>query len=161
MEIPRIYYNTVTIDDYGLGFIVGLLQEVYSPNLKTVGRSRNILAYQPQLNDTQPAFPVYHERLTVFTRTDWLQTNRGERQPRITDFFQAYPDLDRLTYFQTYNPRDPRTRGEHLLPGDYWLARIADARVQLQHDLKAFIHVHPPKLPPNPISLEQLGYFSA
>lgn len=159
METPRVYYNTVTIDDNGLGFIVGLLQEIYSPAFAATGRRRELLAYQPQLATQAPALPVYHETLTVLTRADWQQTNSNQRNPAASEFFTTYPKLDRLTYFQTFAPLEPEARIWHVLPNDYWPRRIANAQHQLQRDLNAFRHQRPATLPPAALALHQLGYF--
>lgn len=160
METPRVYYNTITIDDDGLGFIVGLIREVYSPSLANVGRTRQLLAYQPQLGAQTPALPVYHETLNVLTRADWAQTNSGERITSVSTFFNTYRNLDRLTCFQTFTPPQPIARLWHILPNDYWPNLIANARLQLEHDLDAFINHRPATLPKIAPPLQELGYFT-
>ena len=160
METPHIYYNAITITDHSLGFIVGLIQEVYStPDHR--GRSRQLLAYQPHLPQTLPALPVYHEQLRVMTRSDWQQTNAGERIAVVTDFFTTYSALDRLTFFQTFTPPETGTTRWHVLPDTYWPNRIANARRQLYRDLSHFRQGKSPTLPQTALPLRQLGYFPA
>lgn len=159
METPRVYYNTITVDVDGIGFIVGLIEEVYSLDSNLIGRHRDLLAYQPDFAAQTPALPVYHEALTVLTRTAWTQAGGKARSTTASMFFTTYHDLDRLTCFQTFTPPQPATRLWHALPNDYWPALVADAKIQLQRDRAAFYKHRPATLPLAALPLHQLGYF--
>ncbi|MFD1486021.1 hypothetical protein ACFQ5J_12385 [Lacticaseibacillus baoqingensis] len=156
MDQYKIYYNTMPIDDDGLGFVVGLITELPPSRLHVKGRSRNLLAYMPVLRMGQPAYPVLNEKLHVITRKAW-EAAPDDAAFLVTDWFLRYPMIDSLTYFDTYDPFHNLT--PHILPGDRWRRPIQLAKQQLHDDLERFTKGQPTKLMQLPVKLEDLGYF--
>lgn len=161
METPRIYYNTITITEADVRFVVGLIQEVYVTHAHMPARTRHLLAYQPMLLGNTPAMPVRHERLRVMTIVDWQQSNRKTIPPELNLYFDDHPEAVVVTYFQTYIPQQRQHPMWHVLPGGSWPLRIQKAQQQLSTDLAAFKLQAPPTLPQAPMPLKDLGYFSA
>lgn len=159
METPRTYYNTITLIESDLRFIVGLIQEVYAKSSNQPVRNRWLLAYQPHLASSAPALPVLNERLNVLTIADWQQADHHLLPASVNAYFQQHATASVVTYFTTYIPQHPQPPMTHVLAGDKWPLQIQEARNRLKIDLAAFIARQPPTLPLAPLSFKTLGYF--
>ncbi|WP_125711452.1 hypothetical protein [Lacticaseibacillus porcinae] len=159
METPRTYYNTITLTESTVSFIVGLIQEVYDNHAHQPARTRWLLAYQPHLASLDPALPVLHEQLHVLTANDWQQSNQSLLPTAVNDYFQTHDLNAVVTYFTTYVPQHPQPPMIQLLVGSQWPLRIQNAQQLLQMDLDAFSHHQAPTLPQAPLGFNSLGYF--
>lgn len=163
VENPRIYYNTLTVQRAGIGFIVGLVQEVYRGDAHPPARSRRLLTYLPQIPSDHPGLPVFHEQLFVSTRNDWASRNRRDRIRAVTQFFATYQNVQDVMYFRTYVPEHGAEGGTkttwHVLPDTTFPYLVATAYEQLDVDFASFKRHRDPRLPQQPLTYTQLGYF--
>lgn len=163
VENPRVYYNTLTVQCAGIGFIVGLIKEVYRGEAHPPARSRRLLTYLPQIPSSQPGLPVFHEQLFVSTRNDWAAQNRTERLAAVSEFFNAYPNVTAALYFRTYVPEHGAEGGAkttwHVLPDTTFPYLVASAYQQLDVDFASFKKRKRARLPQQPLTYTQLGYF--
>jgi hypothetical protein len=159
METPRTYYNTITLTEANMSFIVGLIQEVYDKHTHQTARTRWLLAYQPNLVSPEPAMPVLNERLNVLTIADWQQSNQHSLPTGVNAYFQTHANTTAVTYFTTYIPQHPQPPMTHILADSAWPMRVQNAHQLLRIDLAAFVKHQPPTLPQAPLTFKTLGYF--